>query len=104
MQPTKARMLARTVGVSPDPRVCSPRAAFVTSAILCEKLTRTFWKTCIRPFFLSVELTKNPVVIFCFAEKRLTFTCVRFGFVFRCQGRLPGEAVAVRPSVFHSRR
>lgn len=86
-QPTKARMLARTlvgtVGVGPAPQVCSLRAAFVTSAILCEKLTRTFWKTCIHAFFSQRRADKNPVVIFCFAEKDLlSLACTSFSCFF----------------------
>lgn len=65
----------KSVGVGPDPRVCCLRAAFVTSAILCEKLTRTFWKTCIRAFFVSVELTKKPPWGYIwFHRERFTFT------------------------------
>lgn len=78
-----ACILVKTVGVSPDPQVCSLHAAFVTSAILCEKLTKTFWKTCIRAFFPQCRADKNPVVIFCFAEKDLlSLVCTLFSCFF----------------------
>lgn len=46
LNPQKHRMLARSVveavGVGPALRVGSPRSAFVTSGILCGKLSWTF--------------------------------------------------------------
>lgn len=76
-------ILVKTVGAGPAPQARSLRAAFVTSAILLEKLTRTFWKTCIRAFFFSVLSWQNPVVILCFAEKDLlSLMCTLFSQCF----------------------
>lgn len=100
-------ILVKTVGAGPAPQARSLRAAFVTSAILLEKLTRTFWKTCIRAFFFSVLSWQNPVVILCFAEKDLlSLMCTLFSqcFFFHCQGRLPGEPVTVQYSSVYSHR
>ena len=81
LRPQKHRMLSCIVvnaaGVGPALQVSSLCSAFVTSAILREKLTRTFWKNLhICLFSRSVKLTKSPVVIFRFPRERFAFDCV----------------------------
>lgn len=78
---TKHRMLVwivvNAVGVGPALQISSQHSAFVTSEIPCEKLTRTFWETCIfASFSRSIKLTKSLVVIFHFPRERFAFDCV----------------------------
>lgn len=66
-------ILVKTVGAGPAPRARSLRAAFVTSAVLCEKLTRTFWKTCIRAFFFSQCRADKTLWLYCASQRKIYF-------------------------------
>lgn len=65
-------ILVKTVGAGPAPQARSLLAAFVTSAILCEKLTRTLWKTCIRAFFSQCRADKT-LWLYCASQRKIYF-------------------------------